>query len=125
MKAAAKSEMWESIVVSKYVRPEVKTAGGTFASYLYMEELSNHQQKIAFCYRLGLLDFKTRYKAKYSNTDCIYQCGEEDSLEHSLLCPLNPVPRPKNKNNLGEMIQYLEKLHRERLEAAGVSLYYL
>ena len=124
VKAAAREEMWESIMTSKYVRAEVKTAGN-FPSYLYMEELSNHQQKVALCYRLGLLEFKTRFSGKYSNVRCIYDCEENDTLEHSLLCPMNPVKRPKNKENLGEMIKYLTELHRVRMEEVGVPLYYL
>ena len=123
IKKAARQEMWESIVASRFVVEEVKESGN-FCEYLYAPELSNHEKKIMFCYRLGLLEFKTRYRHKYSNSDCIYSCGQEDSLKHSLECPLNPVKRPAG-DSFGAMLPYLVALHSEQMSAVGIPLYYL
>ena len=124
VKEAARAEMWESIVTAKYVRDEVKDENN-FPGYMYDETLSNHQQKIIFCYRLGLLEFKSRYKAKFTNTRCIYNgCEEEDSLEHSFYCEKNPVRRPAG-TEWWQMVEYLEQLHLERVRAVGLPLYYL
>ena len=80
-----------------------------------------------FCFRLGILEFKSRFKSKFNNTRCIYsQCpADEDSLNHSLVCLFNPVQKPNNRYNLTEMLKYLEALHKERMEKVAIPLYYL
>ena len=102
---------------------------GTYSrpDYIYNEMFSSHQQKIIFCYRLGILEFKSRYSHKYSNTKCIYrQCeGGEDSLDHALRCAWNGVEKPRNTNNLGEILKFLEALNVERLEKVGIPLYHM
>ena len=118
--------MWDSVITGKYLNTSVKTLHN-FPAYIYDEYLSNHQQKILFCYRLGILEFKTRFKSKFNNTRCIYsECpAEEDSLKHSLVCLYNPVQKPRNKENLTEMLKYLQSLHTERMTKVSIPLYYL
>ena len=95
--------------------------------YIYNGMFSSHQQKIIFCYRLGILEFKSRYSHKYSNTKCIYrQCeGGEDSLDHALGCAWNRVEKPRNTNNLGDILKFLEALNVERMEKVGIPLYHM
>ena len=72
------------------------------------------------------LQFKKRFRHKFNNTDCIYeQCPGEDSLQHTYICPWNKLKIPEDKNNIGEMLPYLEQLHLERMNRVSVPLYYL
>ena len=125
VRTAYRKEMFQSIAGSKFVVKEMKTVSN-FPSYFYEEAWSNHQKKILLSYRLGILDFKTRFKAKYSDTKCIFkECNGEDSLEHAVEeCEENPVERPKNRS-LGEMLKFLEELHKIRMKEINTPLYYL
>ena len=126
VKEVARKDMWESVIAGKYLNTSVKTLHN-YPAYIFDDYLSNHQQKILFCFRLGILEFKSRFKSKFNNTRCIYsQCpADEDSLNHSLVCLFNPVQKPNNRYNLTEMLKYLEALHKERMEKVAIPLYYL
>ena len=126
VKEVARADMWQSVVSSKFVKMNLVEMKH-FPTYIYEDWLSNHQQKIILCYRLGILEFKRRFSHKYSDVTCIYsKCDqEEDTYEHSLVCRYNRVKKPKNKNNLTEVLKYLESLHSDRLARTGIPLYYL
>ena len=75
IREVARKEMWDSVIAGKYLNTSVKSTYN-FPAYIYDDFLSNHQQKILFCYRLGALEFKTRFRNKFSNDSCIYsQCS--------------------------------------------------
>ena len=118
------AEMWESIVSSKYVQVQVRNERYV-PSYFYNADLTNHEQKLWFSYRLGVLEFRRRYAAKYKTTKCIYdECEEEDTLEHSLSCPKNPV-KLGEEGSQSDMLKYLKELHLERERVVGVGIYWL
>ena len=120
---AARMEMWESVVTSKYIRTPV-LAERYVPDYFFYESWSNHDQLIWFAYRLGILEFRRRYSKKYNTTQCIYECeGKEDTFDHSLQCERNPV-KLRGQHNL-DMLGYLKELHEERLNTVGMGLYWL
>ena len=52
-------------------------------NYIYRDRLSNLEQKLLFSWKLGILQFKSRYKRLYNNQRCILKpCGGIDSLHH-------------------------------------------
>ena len=119
---AARSEMWESVVSSKYIKAPVM-AEKTVPEYFFNENMTNNEQLIWFHYRLGILEFRRRFSQKYSSTECIYSCGEQDTLEHSTECLANPVKLRGNSDS--EMLEYLKSLHEERLKTVGIGIYWL
>ena len=123
VKSAARLEMWESVTSSRTVN-KVVLAERYQPMYIYDETLSNLDQKIILCWRLGYAEFKTRYSHKFSNTECIF-CSKPDTFEHSLRCPHNPVKKPRSLKDMTEMVRYLKELHRLRLEIIGHGLFYL
>ena len=89
----AREEIYASLVSGKYLNMELGQVKN-FPSYIYAEELSSHQQKIVFCYRLGILCFTNRFSHNYSNVNvnCIYRgCDQDDILDHSFYCAWNRV----------------------------------
>ena len=123
VRRAARLEMWESVVSSRYVRVEVR-AEKYVPIYFYNNNMTNMEQKIWLCHRLGILEFRKRYSKKYPTTKCIYEdCDEEDTLEHSTVCSENPVKLGGSGG--GEMLDYLKRLHSERLKKVGVGVYWL
>ena len=125
MKEIARQDMYESITRGHHLNMEFDKVKN-FPSYIYEDGLSVHQQKILFCYRLGILGFKKRFSQNYSNVNCVHaRCPGPDSLEHSFNCAWNPVERPKNRKNLTEMLRYLEKLHLHRISLVNIPLYWM
>ena len=124
VKEAAKAEIFQSVIASKFVRPEVKHTNN-FPDYLYREGLSDHQKRLLLFHRLGILFFKARYARRFGgDATCVYMdCHERDTFEHSLVCPKNPVRRPRDENNENQVLCYLERLHVERMESCGLALY--
>ena len=114
--------MWESVVSSKYIKAPVM-AEKTVPEYFFNENMTNNEQLIWFHYRLGILEFRRRFSQKYSSTECIYSCGEQDTLEHSTECLANPVKLRGNSDS--EMLEYLKTLHEERLKTVGIGIYWL
>ena len=122
IREAARKEMWESVVTSKYIRVEVKTER-YIPDYFFDLSLTNHEQLIWFTYRLGLLEFRKRFSKKYDSVKCIYGCDEDDTMEHSVVCEENPV-KLKGKTTR-HILDYLVELHRERLDEVGIGVYWL
>ena len=85
--------------------------------------LFNHEQMMWFSYRIGILEFRKRFAGKYKTTECIYECGEQDTLEHSFECDYNPVTLRGKSDS--DMLVYLKALHEERLKTIGTGLYWL
>ena len=119
---AARSEMWESVISSKYINIQVRTERGV-PNYFYNTNLTNHEQKIWLAYRLGILEFRKRFSRKYPETNCIYGCEDDDTLDHSIQCEENPIKLSGDGN--GEMLEYLRELHSERLKVVGIGVYWL
>ena len=122
VREAARWEMWQSVVTSKYIQVEVTTER-YIPDYFFMTELTNHEQLIWFSYRLGILEFRKRYSKKYSSVQCIYGCPDDDTLQHSKVCPENPVKF--YSEDIHGMLDYLKKLNTERLNKVGVGVYWL
>ena len=123
VKDAARLEMWESVVSSKYITVEVKGEKFTPA-YFYNTNMTSHEQKIWLSYRLGILEFRKRYAGKHKTTKCIFtNCRSEDTLEHSLVCEENPVKKKGDKDS--DMLEYLKTLHSLRLHLVGLGVYWL
>ena len=119
---AARLEMWESVVSSKYVSVQVK-AERYVPEYFFNEEMTNHEQLLWFCYRLGILEFRKRYSKKYKTVKCIYGCDEDDTLEHSFECDENPIEL--EGESAVEMLEYLKKINSERLKKVGIGIYWI
>ena len=119
---AARAEMWESVVSSKYIKAPVM-AERTTPDYFFDTSMTNHEQMIWFSYRLGILEFRKRYANKYLSSECIYNCGEQDTLEHSIECTINPIKLRGSSD--GEMLEYLKNLHDERVKTVGTGIYWL
>ena len=122
VKEAAREEMWESVVSSRYIRLEVKTENFT-PEYFFNTEMTDHEQLLWFSYRLGILEFRRRFRGKYRTVNCIYGCAEDDTLEHSKICKHNPVKL--RGQSTGELLSYLKELHSERLSEVGIGLHWL
>ena len=124
VRRAARLEMWESVSSSRYIHVTVR-AERYVPDYFYNSTLSNHEQKIWLSYRLGILEFRRRYANKHNTVKCIYEnCQEDDTLEHSKVCPENPV-KWKQDGDEGDTLTYLKNLHSERLRKVGIGIYWL
>ena len=115
--------LFESIAADKYHNLVLDHRGYT-PDYIYNEHLSNLQQKLLLCWRLGTLNFKGRYRNLYDNTTCVYRgCESEDSLAHVVYeCEYSSVEKPVNPQSWCQMLTYLTDLHAERLNVSGLAL---
>ena len=85
--------------------------------------ISNLDQRIWLIHRLGSLDWKKRYRNRHNNTECpFFNCSQDDTFDHSLVCLENPVKKPRKVEDRQEVTEYLKALHRVRLELTGVGL---
>ena len=91
--------------------------------YFFNTEMTDHEQLLWFSYRLGILEFRRRFRGKYRTVNCIYGCAEDDTLEHSKICKHNPVKL--RGQSTGELLSYLKELHSERLSEVGIGLHWL
>ena len=126
VREAARGEMYEAVATSRFTEAEMRNVNNHFPDYLYRQGLSNHQQKLLFFWKLGILAFKGRYSRMFAgDTSCVYEgCDETDSFRHSLTCPENPVKRPRDPEDQGQILRYLENLHKERMKSCGMPLYW-
>ena len=94
--------------------------------YIYNENLSNLEQKLVFAWRLGILQFKTRYRRLFNNTKCIFNpCDGEDCLQHYVYsCRYLDLARPLDPQNTTEMRIFLVGLHSLRSDL-GIPLVYI
>ena len=123
VRKAARLEMWESVVSSKYVNRVILEEKNT-PSYFYNSGMTDHEQKIWLAFRLGILEFRKRYSKKYQSVECIFEgCSSDDTFQHSLECEKNPVKLGGKKDS--DMLQYLKELHSLRLSEVGMGLYWL
>ena len=120
----ARREMFQSIAADKHRLNML--AYKSKPKYIYNENLSNLEQKLIFSWRLGILQFKTRYKRLFNNQKCILRpCEGEDSMEHYLhFCEYLDIERPTNEKNMGEMRRFLMEFHALRTEM-GIPMVYL
>ena len=95
-------------------------------NYIYRDRLSNLEQKLLFSWKLGILQFKSRYKRLYNNQRCILKpCGGIDSLHHLIYeCEYLDVERPLNDRDENEMGKFLVRIHEIRTDL-GVPLIFL
>lgn len=123
---AARTELWESVMSSKWVHVMVRSTRYKPDYYIYETEWSGYQQKLWMAYRLGILLFKRRYAGRFNNVECIWdQCSNDDTLEHSLVCPYYDLERPEDTEHIGQMIPFLEKLSKVREAVIGHGLFAL
>ena len=52
----------------------------------------------------------------------LFNCSQDDTFDHSLVCLENPVKKPRKVEDRQEVTEYLKALHRVRLELTGVGL---
>ena len=123
---AGRAKMFASLATDKYAKRNMIKE--EWPEYIYQDTdvMSNLEQKLIFSWRLGILQFKTRYRSMFSNDSCIYRgCPGSDSLTHSLWsCEYNPVPRPRDPESVSEMKKYLAGLQSERTRH-GIPLVYM
>ena len=125
VKEAAREDMWESVVESRWTDMPVLSEAYS-PDYIYDTDLTGHQQKIFLNFRLGILNFKRRYPRKFNNVECVWTgCREDDTYGHSLVCKFNKLKRPENNNNVHQVIKYLEELSKVREPITGLPLYSL
>ena len=64
--------------------------------YIFDATISNLDQRIWLIHRLGSLDWKKRYRNRHNNTECpFFNCSQDDTFDHSLVCLENPVKKPR------------------------------
>ena len=121
IKVAARADMWESVMASRWVN--IPLEGGAYSpEYIYYTEMSSYRQKLFLAFRLGCLNFKRRYPGKYNNVECIWKgCQEDDTYSHSLVCPFNKVKKPRNEE-VFEVTEYLDQLSKVRQQVIGEPL---
>ena len=119
---ASRTECWESLASGKYVSMMIK-AERNRPEYIFDATISNLDQRIWLIHRLGSLDWKKRYRNRHNNTECpFFNCSQDDTFDHSLVCLENPVKKPRKVEDRQEVTEYLKALHRVRLELTGVGL---
>ena len=118
--------LFEKIAADKY-HNLVLSHDRYFPDYIYCEDLSNLQQKLILSWRLGVLNFKARYRNLYNNTTCIYRgCGAPDSLSHVVNeCEYTNVDKPVDPTDWSQMLPFLTDLHEERVKVSGLPLTYV
>ena len=122
---AAREDLWESVMASRWVHIQVKSTKYT-PDYIYDRELSGFEQKLWLAFRLGILNFKRRYSKRFNNVECIWeQCQQDDTFQHTLVCPYYELDRPTDLENMNQVIPYLVKLSKAREAVMGEQLYFL
>ena len=102
--------------------------GGKKPDYIFGEiapALTNSQQKLLLSWRVGILNFRTRFKRSNETTKCPMCMEEEDTLFHSMWeCSEVFVRRPQS-DDVGVMARFLSALNSVRVEKGALPLMYV
>ena len=125
VREGARKEIFEAVAASR-THNLMMTAARYFPNYIFSQGFTNLETKMIFSWKLGILQFKSRYKRLFGNTVCIYEgCDGEDSLAHVLEeCEYSEVRKPRDREDYYEMLPFLMELHKERMEV-GIPLIYI